>query len=80
MGRIKTKRTKRVTKELLRKYPQDFTVDYKQNKDILRTKADIYSPKMRNVIAGYLTRLVKMSKAGNKITRKVTPEDMSKFY
>ena len=80
MGRIKTARVKRATRELLRKYPDVFTDDFNQNKELLKTRAEIYSIKLRNVIAGYTTRLVKMAKAGNKVARKVTPEDMSKFY
>lgn len=59
MGRIKTQLIKRKTHEILDKFGDKFTEDYKENKKILDGVADIPSKKMRNVVAGYLTRLKK---------------------
>ena len=59
MGRIKTMLIKRTTEELMEKEGQDFTTDFGQNKKILDNKLKISSKKMRNVIAGYATRLKK---------------------
>ena len=60
MGRIKTKMIKRISKELFEIHKDDFKDNFTENKTIVEGFADIKSKKMRNIIAGYLTRLVKM--------------------
>jgi len=79
MGRIKTILVKRVTKQLVNEHTQEFSEDYSKNKEILKKYANIKSPKITNVIAGYATRLVKQAKSG-KERRRVNVEDVSKFY
>jgi len=59
MGRIKTKLIKRVTRELMVKYGTNFKKDFDENKKLVSKLADVPSLKMRNVIAGYVTRLTK---------------------
>ncbi len=59
MGRIKTMLIKRVTLNLFANHKDKFTKDFTQNKKIVPEYADIPSKKLRNVIAGYLTRLMK---------------------
>ena len=59
MGRIKTRLVKRVTNELIRNYGEEFKKDFDENKKIVGKFAKIPSTKMRNVIAGYVTRLMK---------------------
>ena len=59
MGRIKTTFIKRKTKELLRKHEDKFTSDYDDNKKLASQLSDVSSKKLRNTIAGYLTRLKK---------------------
>ena len=56
MGRIKTKLVKRTTLELLKDPSNKFTKSYDENKRILRTKIDVSSKKIMNMIAGYITR------------------------
>lgn len=59
MGRIKTQLIKRTTQELMEKHSSDFTTDFTENKKILDTKMKIPSKKLRNIVAGYATRLKK---------------------
>ncbi|MBN1385696.1 30S ribosomal protein S17e [Candidatus Woesearchaeota archaeon] len=59
MGRIKTKLIKRTTNELIHRHMDDFKVDFEQNKRLVSKFMDIPSKKMRNIIAGYVTRLSK---------------------
>jgi small subunit ribosomal protein S17e len=59
MGRIKTQRIKAKTHELMELYGDRFTTDYNKNKEIVDELAKTRSKKMRNVIAGYATRLKK---------------------
>lgn len=58
MGRIKTKLTKRVTLKLVKAHRDEFKKDFKSNKELVTKFADIPSKKLRNIIAGYVTRLV----------------------
>jgi len=56
MGRIRPTYIKRVSIELLNKYPQAFNRDFENNKQMVNNLTDVYSVKMRNRIAGYITR------------------------
>ena len=57
MGRIKTTLIKRTANSLIKKYPDRFTEDFEENKKTVEELAEIQSKKLRNVIAGYITRL-----------------------
>lgn len=59
MGRIKTKLIKRITFRLYREHKDEFKKTFKENKAIVDNIMDFPSKKMRNVIAGYITKLVK---------------------
>ena len=59
MGRIKTQLTKRITIDLLREHGDDFKNDFEENKKQVSRYTDVSSKKLRNVIAGYATRLVR---------------------
>jgi len=66
MGRIKTVPVKRVTHELMASNRDKFTSDFEKNKQILNTMISTPSKKLRNVIAGYITRLVRKGDAPKK--------------
>jgi small subunit ribosomal protein S17e len=59
MGKVKTTQIKRVSNKIIRINPGRFTKNFDENKKLLPEVADIKSKKLRNVIAGYLIRLVK---------------------
>ena len=59
MGRIKTQLSKRITFKLLELHRDEFKKDYETNKKLVSKFADIHGKKIRNVIAGYITRLMK---------------------
>lgn len=59
MGRIKTQLIKRVSNKLIQEHGNEFKKDFKENKEIVSKLADIPSKKIRNIIAGYVTRLIK---------------------
>lgn len=58
MGKVRTERVKKVARELLKRYPDKFTVDFEENKRIVETLTKGSSIKLRNKIAGYISRLV----------------------
>jgi small subunit ribosomal protein S17e len=63
MGNIRPKYIKRIAKELLEKYPTEFSEDFQFNKNKVGKLTDVSTKIMRNRIAGYLTRYyIKMQK------------------
>ena len=62
MGRIKTQLVKRITRELMQVYRNKFTDDFEKNKILVERFVVTSSKKLRNIIAGYVTRLVKKGK------------------
>jgi len=56
MGRIRPTYIKRVAIELVEKYPKVFTADFETNKVLVGKLTNVESIRMRNLIAGYVTR------------------------
>lgn len=61
MGKIRPILVKRLARELLSRYPDKFTLDFEQNKHLVAELTDIKSKRLRNRVAGYITRLVKIN-------------------
>lgn len=59
LGRIKTVLIKRITRKLVKEHRQDFKTDFEANKQLVGKYASIPSNKLRNIIAGYVTRMIK---------------------
>ncbi len=57
MGRIKTKMIKRSTHDLLSKFPDKFSASFEENKITMKGLISVESKKIRNSIAGYITRI-----------------------
>ena len=63
MGKVRPERVKRVARELVKRYPDKFTTDFENNKKLLESLTKISSAKLRNRIAGYVTRLMAIAQA-----------------
>lgn len=63
MGRIKTSFVKRKTKELNKAHGDKFTSDFEKNKELSSKYASFQGKKLRNIVAGYMTRLKKKEAA-----------------
>jgi small subunit ribosomal protein S17e len=61
MGRIKTSFIKRVAQDLFDARVEEFSTDFNKNKETVDKLASFESNRMRNVVAGYITRLKKRS-------------------
>jgi small subunit ribosomal protein S17e len=59
MGRVKTRMVKIIGEKLYREHKDEFTTEFEKNKEIVKKYVDIPSKKLRNVVAGYVTRLKK---------------------
>jgi small subunit ribosomal protein S17e len=62
MGRIKTQFIKRTSNDLLAKHADKFNTNFEHNKIVVGQVTDVQSKKVRNIIAGYLSRLVRNKK------------------
>jgi len=65
LGRIRIGLVKRVSRSLLKRYPNLFTPDYEKNKRILDQVLKVDSKKLKDQIAGYVTHLVKLQGQGS---------------
>ena len=59
MGKVRPTSIKRVARLLLEKYGDKFTTDYESNKKLVEELVEVPSKKVRNLLAGYVTSLVK---------------------
>ena len=51
-------RVKRMSNELLERYPDKFTIDFNENKEAIKNYAQVRSKELRNKIAGFITSVV----------------------
>ncbi|MET1125162.1 MAG: 30S ribosomal protein S17e [Archaeoglobaceae archaeon] len=58
MGTVKPAYIKVIARELLKRYPEVFTGDFDHNKRMVQLLTNIQSKKVRNRVAGYITRRV----------------------
>ena len=58
LGKVRPEHVKNVARELIELYPDKFTTDFQTNKKVVESLAQVASTKLRNRIAGYITRLV----------------------
>ena len=63
MGRIKTTAVKRLAKDLMMENGDAFTGEFGENKINLAKMQNIKSKKIRNIVAGYITKQTKRKKA-----------------
>ena len=59
MGRIKTRLVKAITQQLLDEHRESFSTNYEENKLKIAELTDVKSKKLKNVIAGYTTRMMR---------------------
>ncbi len=59
MGSIRQTYIKRVAIELVKKFPDEFTNDYEHNKQKVQELTNVKTSRLRNRIAGYVTRFRK---------------------
>ena len=60
MGKVRTEMVKRISNELVDRYERSLTTEFEQNKQFLKEIGLDVSKKLRNKIAGYITRLMKI--------------------
>ncbi len=64
LGKVRPDRVKRIARELVEQYPERFTTDFESNKKLVASVTNISSKKLKNQIAGYVTRLLAITESG----------------
>lgn len=59
MGRIKTQLVKRITRQLIKVHGEVLKDNFDDNKALVSKFTTIQSKKIRNTVAGYVTRIIK---------------------
>lgn len=62
MGRIKTQQIKSKGEDIFTLHGKEYTTDFGQNKQLVGKHAVVRSKKLRNVLAGYMTRRAKKAR------------------
>ena len=73
MGKVRTETVKRAARELIERFPEKFTIEYEANKAAVNQVLKAPSKKLRNRIAGYVTRL-KVTDAHRTTMMQMSPE------
>jgi len=74
LGKVRPEKVKKIARELLKRYPDKFTGNFEGNKMALATLTTATTAKLRNRIAGYVTRLIAIKKAAEKAQAEETEE------
>jgi len=56
LGNVRTEQIKRTAKELIKRYHDKFSGDFENNKHLVNSLVQGGTPKVKNQIAGYITR------------------------
>jgi small subunit ribosomal protein S17e len=60
MGKVRIEAIKRISRNLYSRYPDYFSSDFQANKEKLRTILLTSSKGIRNRVAGYVTRIIRV--------------------
>ena len=77
LGKVRIDTVKRVSRELLRKYPDGFSGEFESDKQAVNELVITQSKRLRNRIAGYVTRLKVVEAeraAATEVSEEVEPE------
>lgn len=60
MGNVRPAYIKKIARELVERYPDRFSGDFEHNKKVVSMLTDVQSKRIRNAVAGYVTRYWKI--------------------
>ncbi len=64
MGKVKTEQIKHLAKELLTKFPEQFSTTFDENKRMVDQLTQGTTTRVRNQVAGYITRTCILNQKG----------------
>jgi small subunit ribosomal protein S17e len=67
-------RIRRISTELIERYPEAFTADFDKNKEMLGKLTVVQSKMVRNQVAGYISKMLKTGSENQEIVGEVRAE------
>ncbi len=67
LGKVKTEQIKRTGKELMTRFPSKFSSNFDENKKVVDSLTSGTTTRIRNKVAGYITRTVALSETGSEL-------------
>jgi len=64
MGKVKTEQIKRLAKELIARFPDKFNTSFEDNKHVVTELTQGATTRVRNQVAGYITRTYTLRQKG----------------
>jgi small subunit ribosomal protein S17e len=64
LGKVRTVLIKRLARELVDRYSENFTADFDKNKELVDELLLNTTKRLRNRISGYITHLMKLKLSG----------------
>jgi small subunit ribosomal protein S17e len=77
LGKVKTEQIKRVGKELMARFPNKFTSNFDENKRLVDSLTQGTTTRVRNQIAGYITRKLSLAQDSSSTEPDVSEEEAS---
>lgn len=74
LGKVKTEQIKRIGKELMTRFPSKFTGNFDENKKLVDTLTSGSTTRVRNKVAGYITRTVALSQTSSEMEADIEDE------
>ncbi len=76
LGKVKTEQIKHLAKELITKFPDSFSDNFDDNKRLVSELTEGTTTRVRNQVAGYITRTYVLSQKGVPIQEgEIVPEE-----
>jgi len=77
VGKVKTEQIKHLAKELISRYPNKFTTNFDDNKRMVDELTEGATTRVRNQVAGYITRTVTLAQHSAVIEEDTLEEETS---
>ena len=75
LGKVKTEQIKRIGKELMTRFPSKFSTSFDENKVTVSALTQGATTRVKNQVAGYITRTYSFAKASSEIEDEDTLEE-----
>ena len=75
MGKVKTDQVKRTGKELMHRFPNKFNANFDENKRLVESLTQGTTTRVRNQIAGYITRTIALAQSGTEVESPVDEDE-----
>ena len=75
MGKVKTDQVKKAGKELMHRFPTKFNANFDENKKSVDSLTEGTTTRVRNQIAGYITRTIALAQAGTEVESPVDDDE-----